>query len=112
MASELINVRIFDESGDIEWGLSLTISIYNVTDSVGEIVWIPMVYNAPFQRYQYSFTNFDPNKEYLCDIDCSSAAIVRYLSCGLGDQNAGSWVWNYSDKPLILNLNDRMSKIL
>lgn len=110
--AHLVNIRIYDHNWDIEWSLPLSISIYNVTDSVSEVTWDSMTWSIPLQRYQYSFVDFDPNKEYVCDIDCSSGAIIRYLSCWFWDQNAGWSIWNYSNKPLILNLNDRISKIL
>lgn len=79
---------------------------------MSEVVDIPMVFNSPLKRYQYSFDNYDPNKEYLCDIDCWLSSIIRYLSCALWDKNEWERIWNYNDKPLILNLNDRMAKIL
>jgi len=84
MSSELINIVVYDYDGTVDSWLSLTIDIYNTTDSIPEVTTGIMSYNATVKRYQYNFTNFDEWKEYICNVDCWVSALTRYIWFWLG----------------------------
>ena len=102
MSAELINIKVFTYTGVVDTSLSPVIDIYNTTDSASEVIAWSMIFNSTLGRYQFLFTNFDRNKEYVCDVDCWVWAMTRYLSFGIGDVNwAGLHKWD-----TILNLEE------
>lgn len=108
--TELINVSIYDHTGIPDSGLMPVIDIYNTTDSTMDVTGGLLIYDSLIKRYQYVFTTYNPEKEYICNVDCGVSALTRYLSFGIGagllPHQANELANTVKRNSIILNLGD------
>lgn len=80
MATELINIRVYNSTGDIDTTWSPVVSIFDVDLNTYVVSSAAMSHNITVGRYQYLFTTFDDTHRYLCDVYFGASALTKYVS--------------------------------
>jgi len=111
MEHKIISTYI-NSSGEIDWSLSPTINIYDISNMTQIITaWI-MAYNTTIKAYIYILTNYDNNKEYRFIIDFWVDIDNRYITWNIIDTAAEVRVGLTPELNLInTNLDKKISDI-
>lgn len=80
MATHTISIRVYSQTGQIDFSLAGTVDIIEVWTNTVLVSWGPLTYNVATGCYEYTSSLYDSTKEYIANADFGPTALNRYVS--------------------------------